>query len=50
MSARRRYEVIYLWQGERHVASGDGLTWAQAVELQAEYIKNGWRAWIEARS
>lgn len=41
-----RYAVIYLWNGERHRADS-GLSLADARKLVAEFLADGWQAWLE---
>lgn len=45
---RRRYWVIYLWRGERHVHSADPQTLAEAFEIQGAMKAAGWQCWIES--
>jgi len=42
-----RYNVIYMWRGERHVHSRQCVTVTEADELVAAMRRVGWRSWYE---
>lgn len=45
----KRYQVIYIWQGERHVHSSQftTLTRERGLALVSTMLADGWQCWLE---